>query len=75
MSDMDVADAIAERAQRVYDKYGTLILNPEGFTSVGQKRKEACRALCQKILFLAECNALVQKGSEAASKLNLRVVG
>ncbi len=30
-----VADALRERAQRVYEKYGTVMVNMEGMSQVG----------------------------------------
>ncbi len=32
---MQVAEALAERAKRVYEKYGTVMVNLEGFSRVG----------------------------------------
>ena len=74
LSDDEVADALAERSQRIYDKYGTMMLNTEGFSATGLERKATCKALFQKVLFLSECEALVKPGTEAASKVNLRTV-
>lgn len=50
------------------------MLNTEGFTQEGLSRKAACKALCQKILYLAEHEPLVSKDSEAAELINLRTV-
>jgi hypothetical protein len=74
LSDEEVAEALAERSQRIYDKYGTMMLNTEGFTVQGLERKATCKALFQKILYLSEYEALVKQGSEAAGKINLRTV-
>lgn len=74
LSDTDVATALAERAQRIYDKYGTLMLNTEGFSTSGLERKATVKALSQKVLFLVECEALVTPGSDAASKVDLRTI-
>ena len=69
-----MADALGERSQRIYDKYGTMMLNTEGFSATGLERKATCKALFQKVLYLAEHEALVKAGSEAANKVNLRTV-
>ena len=74
LTDDDVADALGERSQRIYDKYGTMMLNTEGFSATGLERKATCKALFQKVLYLAEHEALVKAGSEAANKVNLRTV-
>lgn len=44
-----VAEALKERAQRIYDKYGTLMLNTEGMTPEGVERKAACRCACSGV--------------------------
>ena len=55
---MQVADALRERAQRIYDKYGNVMLETEGMTKAGIERKATCRALFSKLLYLAgECAA------------------
>lgn len=38
-----VSEALRERAARIYDKYGTLMLNTDGFTAEGLERKATCR--------------------------------
>lgn len=48
-----VADALKERAQRIYDKYGNVMLETEGMTKAGIERKATCRALFSKLLHLA----------------------
>ena len=48
-----VAAALKERAQRVYDQYGNVMLDVAGMTKAGIERKATCRALFSKILFLA----------------------
>ena len=50
------------------------MLNTEGFSATGLERKATCKALFQKVLYLAEHEALVKAGSEAANKVNLRTV-
>ncbi|KAG1681170.1 hypothetical protein FOA52_015613 [Chlamydomonas sp. UWO 241] len=74
LNDEQVAEALGERAQRIYDEYGTLMVNTEGFSTGGLARKAACKALCQKVLYLTELDALVAEGSEAAKRINLRVI-
>jgi hypothetical protein len=43
LTDEQVAEALKERSQRIYDKYGTLMLNTEGMTADGIERKATCR--------------------------------
>ena len=50
---MQVADALRERAQRIYEKYGNVMLETEGMTKAGIERKATCRALFSKLLYLA----------------------
>lgn len=68
----EVAEALKERAQRIYDKYGTLMLNTEGMTAQGVERKATCRALFAKMLYLTECEQLLPQGSPAAEVVDLR---
>ena len=42
-----------ERAQRIYEKYGNVMLETEGMTKAGIERKATCRALFSKLLYLA----------------------
>jgi len=42
-----VAEALKERSQRIYDKYGTLMLNTDGMTPEGLERKATCRSVRQ----------------------------
>jgi hypothetical protein len=71
---LQVAEALQERAQRIYDKYGTLMLNVDGFTAEGVERKATCRALFSKLLYLTEHEPLVAQGSEAFKTTDLRMV-
>jgi hypothetical protein len=50
------------------------MLNAEGFTAEGLERKATCTALFKKMLYLTECEALLDQGSEAASSVDLRKV-
>ena len=42
---MQVAEALAERAKRVYEKYGTVMVNLEGFSRVGGRVHPAAATL------------------------------
>jgi len=74
LTDEDVAEALRERAQRIYDKYGTLMLNTEGMTNEGIERKATCQALVRKLLYLTEYQPLVAEGSEAFKTTDLRMI-
>ncbi|KAL6759739.1 hypothetical protein V8C86DRAFT_2568137 [Haematococcus lacustris] len=74
LSDEQVAEALQERSQRVYDKYGTLMLNTDGMSSGGVERKAACTALFRKLLYLTEHDPLLQQGSPAATSVDLKRV-
>ncbi|KAF6265236.1 hypothetical protein COO60DRAFT_1623915 [Scenedesmus sp. NREL 46B-D3] len=74
LSDQQVAEALQERAQRIYDKYGTLMLNVDGFTAEGVERKATCRGLFSKLLYLTEHEPLVAQGSEAFKTTDLRMI-
>lgn len=50
---LQVSEAILERAKRIYDKYGNVMLDVKGMTKVGVERKATCRALFSKLLYLA----------------------
>lgn len=75
LTDDEVAEALAERSQRIYDKYGTMMLNTEGFSASGLERKATCKSLFQKMQYLTEHEPLIKPGTEAAGKVNLRTVG
>ena len=47
------AEALRERAARIYDKYGNVMLETAGMTKTGIERKATCRALFSKLLYLA----------------------
>lgn len=53
MSSLQVAEALSERAQRIYDKYGNVMLETVGMSKAGVERKATCRALFSKMLYLA----------------------
>ena len=50
---MQVATALRDRAQRIYEKYGNVMLDVAGMTKAGIERKATCRALFSKLLYLA----------------------
>jgi hypothetical protein len=61
LSDEQAAEALRERADRIYEKYGTLMLGAEaqGLSAAGLERKASCRALFAKLVYLLETDALV----------------
>mmetsp|Transcript_16249 Transcript_16249/g.41328 ORF Transcript_16249/g.41328 Transcript_16249/m.41328 type:complete len:363 (-) Transcript_16249:138-1226(-) len=71
LSDEQVADALSERSKRVYEKYGTLIMNTAGMTAEGATRKATGRALFSKLLYISESEEVLAQGSEAAQKLSV----
>ena len=50
---LQVGEALHERAQRVYERYGNVMLDIKGMTKAGVDRKAACRQLFSKMLYLA----------------------
>jgi hypothetical protein len=74
LSDADVAEALRERASRVYAKFGSLMVNTSGMTASGIERKATCTALFQKMLYLSECEALLAQSGPEAAALDLRSV-
>ncbi|KAK9841995.1 hypothetical protein WJX81_003170 [Elliptochloris bilobata] len=67
MSDSEVATALRDRAQRIYEKYGNVMLDVAGMTKAGIERKATCRALFSKLLYLAESERLLPQDGEARS--------
>lgn len=61
-----------ERAQRIYEKYGNVMLDTEGMSPAGIERKATSRALFSKLLFLTESEQLLSP--EAAKAVDLRDV-
>ena len=47
-----MAHALHERAQRIYERYGNVMLEVKGMTKAGIDRKATCRALFSKLLYL-----------------------
>eukprot|EP00887_Chlorella_sp_A99_P001570 scaffold8.g1570.t1 len=66
LSDDEVADALRERAQRTYERYGTVMLDTTGMSAAGIERKMASRALFSKLLYLSECDRLLSHEAAAA---------
>jgi type II secretory pathway pseudopilin PulG len=71
LDDAQVAEALNERAKRVYDKYGNVMLDTTGMSAAGIERKATSRALFSKMQYLVENEALVGSPEEAAN-LQLR---
>ncbi|KAI8469776.1 MAG: hypothetical protein J3K34DRAFT_469711 [Monoraphidium minutum] len=74
LSDADVAEALRERSQRIYDKYGTLMLSTDGMSAGGLQRKATCRGLFSKMLYLTEHDGLVAHDSDAFKTTDLRMI-
>ena len=47
-----MAGALHERASRIYQQYGNVMLEVRGMTKAGVERKATCRALFSKLLYL-----------------------
>lgn len=73
-SSPQVAEALSERAQRIYDKYGNIMLDTAGMSKAGVERKATCRALFSKMLYLAECEELLKQGAEAEAKADVPAI-
>lgn len=50
---VQTAEAIKERASRIYKTYGNIMLNTQGMTAAGIERKATARALFSKLLYLS----------------------
>mmetsp|Transcript_20969 Transcript_20969/g.63126 ORF Transcript_20969/g.63126 Transcript_20969/m.63126 type:complete len:388 (+) Transcript_20969:212-1375(+) len=74
LSDQQVADAIKERSERIYKKYGNVMLETEGMTKGGIERKATCRALFSKLLYLAESEELLPTLDQTARDVLVRDV-
>jgi hypothetical protein len=70
LKDEQVAEALAERARRVYAKYGGIMLDTSGMSAAGVERKATAQALFSKLLYLVECEDLL--GGTAAEGVNVR---
>ncbi|KAI7843697.1 hypothetical protein COHA_002596 [Chlorella ohadii] len=69
LTDEQVAEALAERAKRVYEKYGTVMVNLEGFSRTGIERQATARNLFMKLLSMSEARQLLS--AEAAGEVDL----
>ena len=49
---VQVGGALHERATRIYQQYGNVMLEVKGMTKAGIERKATCRALFSKLLYL-----------------------
>lgn len=67
LNDDQVAEALRERANRVYEKYGNVMLDTTGMSPAGVERKATARALFSKLLFLVECEGLLAQGEEGGT--------
>ncbi|KAI8109316.1 hypothetical protein M9435_005727 [Picochlorum sp. BPE23] len=56
LSDEEVTEALKERASRIFEKYGTVMLDTSGMSPAGVERKATSRALFSKMLYLVECD-------------------
>lgn len=70
LSDVEVADALKERASRIFEKFGTVMLDTSGMSPAGVERKATSRALFSKMLYLVECDDVL--ASEYRSQVDLR---
>ncbi|KAL6773755.1 CGL21 [Auxenochlorella protothecoides x Auxenochlorella symbiontica] len=72
LTDSEVAAALRERAQRIYDKYGNVMLDTSGMTGAGIERKATSRALFSKLQYLTQVEGLLSP--EAAKEVDLRKI-
>lgn len=70
LSDGDVAEALKERASRIFEKYGTIMLDTSGMSPAGIERKATSRALFSKLLYLVECDDVLN--GESRQNVDLR---
>ncbi|KAK9819193.1 hypothetical protein WJX74_001239 [Apatococcus lobatus] len=71
LKDEQVAEAIKERGDRIFAKFGNVMLETKGMTKAGIDRKATARTLFSKLLFLAEMEELLPQDSEAAQSIRL----
>ena len=71
LKDEQVADAIAERSRRILAKMGPILFATAGMTAEGIARKAAERSFFAKLLFLSECDALIDQSSLAKERLSV----
>lgn len=70
LSDKDVSEALNERASRIFEKYGTVMLDTSGMSPAGVERKATARSLFSKMLYLVECDDVL--GQDLRDAVNLR---
>lgn len=70
LDDAAVAEAVKERAQRIYEKFGNVMLETEGMTKAGVERKATARALFSKMQYLTVVEGLMN--SEAGGTVDIR---
>jgi hypothetical protein len=70
LDDAAVAEAVKERAQRIYEKFGNVMLETEGMTKAGVERKATARSLFSKLQYLTVVEELMS--SEAAGTVDIR---
>ncbi|KAK9812144.1 hypothetical protein WJX73_000090 [Symbiochloris irregularis] len=71
LSEEQIAAALRERAQRVYDRYGNVMLEVKGLSKAGIDRKATCRQLFSKILYLSEQELLISEDGPAANAADI----
>jgi hypothetical protein len=72
LTDTDVAEALKERAKRVYEKFGNVMLDTTGMSNAGIERKATARALFSKLLYIIECESILSP--EIAATVDLREI-
>lgn len=70
LSEKDVSEALNERASRIFEKYGTVMLDTSGMSPAGVERKATARSLFSKMLYLVECDDVL--GQEFRDEVDLR---
>ena len=72
LSEEDVANALKERASRIFEKYGTVMLDTSGLSSAGVERKATARSLFSKMLYLVEDDDILEE--QRRNEVDLRDV-
>ncbi|KAG0591613.1 hypothetical protein KC19_1G188200 [Ceratodon purpureus] len=66
LSEPEVAEVLNDVAKRIVKAKGPVIMNTEGFTEKGIKRKAAVQALFSKLLYLSELEEFVTSDNRSA---------
>jgi len=66
LTESEVADVLNDVAKRVVKQKGPVVMNTEGFTEKGLKRKVAVQALFSKLLYLSEMEEFVSSENRSA---------